>query len=57
MSVFVYIACFCGSNSVTYLNQILIIEWCVVKCGFKNGHQRGVVCLSEIGLCMCSNLC
>ena len=57
MSVFVYIACFCGSNSVTYLNWTLIIEWCVVKCGFKNGHQRGVVCLSEIGLCMFSNLC
>ena len=25
-------------NSVTYLNRILIFEWFVVRCGFKNRH-------------------
>ena len=23
----------------------------VLRCGFKNGHQKGNMCLREIGLC------
>jgi hypothetical protein len=29
-------------NSVTHLNQIPIFEWCVVRCGSKNGYQKGI---------------
>ena len=29
-------------NPVTYLNQIPIFEWCVFRCGSKNGHQKDV---------------
>jgi hypothetical protein len=32
-------------NSTTYLNWTLIFEWCVVRCGSKNGHQNDVMCL------------
>ena len=35
-------------NSV---NQLPIFEWCVVRCGSKNGYQKGIICLSEIGIC------
>jgi hypothetical protein len=27
------------------------IEWSVVRCGSKNGHQKDILCLKEIGLC------
>ena len=27
-----------GLVQVTYLNQIRIVEWCVVRFGSKNGH-------------------
>jgi hypothetical protein len=37
-------------NSVTHLNQIPIFEWCVVRCGSKNGYQKGIIGLSEIGI-------
>ena len=29
-----------GPNSVTYLCQTPIFEWCVVRCGSKNGPKR-----------------
>jgi hypothetical protein len=28
-----------------------IFKWYVVWCGSKNGHQKGMMCLDEIGLC------
>jgi hypothetical protein len=36
-------------NSITYLNRTPIIEWYLVWCGFKNGHQEDM-CLEEVGL-------
>ena len=27
-----------------------IFEWCVVRCGSKNGHHKGIMCLKEIGV-------
>ena len=27
-------------NSVTYLNKTPIFDWCVIRCGSKNGHQK-----------------
>ena len=27
-----------------------IFEWYVVRCGSKNGHQKGIMCFKEIGL-------
>ena len=36
-------------NTVTYLNQIPIFEWYVVRCGFQNGCHK-YMCLKEIGL-------
>ena len=27
-----------------------IFEWYVVRCGFKNRYQKGIMCLKEIGL-------
>ena len=32
-------------NSVTYLNQMPIFEWYVVRCGFKNEHNKKDMCL------------
>ena len=37
-------------TSVTYLNQTPTFEWCVLRCGSKNGHQN-YMCLSEVGFC------
>ena len=37
------------SNSVTYLNVVPMFEWCVVRCGSKNGDQRDL-CFKEIEL-------
>jgi hypothetical protein len=37
-------------NFNTTIIWILIFEWYVVMCGFKNGHQK-YMCLKEIGLC------
>ena len=37
-------------NAATYLNQIHIFEWYVVRCDFENGFQKDI-CLKEIGLC------
>ena len=36
-------------NLITYLNWTPIFEWCVVRCGSKNGYQKDM-CLKEIGL-------
>ena len=33
-----------------FLNNTLVFEWCVVRCGSKNGHQKGIMCFKEIGL-------
>ena len=27
-------------NLLTYLNRTPIFEWCMVRCGCKNGHQK-----------------
>ena len=35
---------------VNYLTQTPIFEWCMVRCGSKNEHQRNM-CSKEIGLC------
>ena len=39
-----------GVNSVPYLDQTLNIEWCVVTYASKNEHQKGIMCLKDIGL-------
>ena len=38
------------SNLVTYLNQRPLFEWCVVRCGPRNGHQKGMCLEVEIGV-------
>ena len=38
-----------GPNLVTYLNQTTVIEWCVGRCGSKNGLQKDMF-LKEIWL-------
>ena len=40
-----------GPNSVTYLDRTPICEWWVVRCRSKNAHQKGIMCLTESGLC------
>ena len=37
-------------NLVLSLIQSPIFEWCVVWCGVKNGHPKGIMYLEEIGL-------
>ena len=37
-------------NSITYLHQTPIFEWYVARCGPKNGYQKDIMCLKEIGL-------
>jgi hypothetical protein len=37
-------------NLVSSLNWTPIVEWCVVKCGSKNGYPKDM-CLEKIGLC------
>jgi hypothetical protein len=37
-----------GFTPVTHLEWIPIFEWCIVKCGSKNRHQKDM-CLKEIG--------
>jgi hypothetical protein len=46
-----------GSNTkvndptlVTYLNRTPIFEWCAVRCGSKNGHQKDIMFLNETGV-------
>ena len=36
---------------VAFSNITTIFEWCVVRCGCKNGHQKDIMCFKEIGLC------
>jgi hypothetical protein len=36
-------------SSVTFVIYTLIFQWCVVKCGSKNIHQKAM-CFKEIGL-------
>ena len=36
---------------VAFLNWTSIFEWCVVRYGCKNGHQKDIMCFKEIGLC------
>ena len=38
-------------NLVTYLNQTPLFEWCVVRCGSKNNHQKTIMSLKGISLC------
>ena len=33
---------------VTFLHRTARIEWCVLKCGSKNTHQK-IMCAKEIG--------
>jgi hypothetical protein len=40
-----------GPNSLTHLNQAPTFEWYMVRCESKNGHQKGIMCLTESGLC------
>ena len=47
-----YLCMVSGPNLVTYLNQTPILEWCLVRCGFKNRHHEDIMCLKEIGLCV-----
>ena len=35
---------------ITYLKQTPIFEWCVVRCGSKNGHQKGI-CFKDWTTC------
>ena len=37
-------------NSINYLKQTPIFEWCVLRCGSKNGHQKDIMHFKEIGL-------
>ena len=32
-------------NSVTYLSQTPLFKWYVVRCGFKNEHNKKNTCL------------
>ena len=45
----VYGAKVSGPNSVIHLQRTPIFEWCMIRCGFKNGYQNDT-CLKEIGL-------
>ena len=36
-------------NSDTHLHRTPKFEWFVIWCGSKNGHQKGIMCLKEIG--------
>ena len=38
-----------GPNFITHLYQTPAIEWCVVRCESKKGHQKDILCLKEIG--------
>ena len=38
-----------GQIRVTYHKWIPICEWCVLRCGSKNGHQTDIF-LKEIGV-------
>ena len=35
--------------STTYVDQTPYFEWCVVRYGSKNGHQK-IMCLEEIAI-------
>jgi hypothetical protein len=37
-------------NSGTYFKWTPIFEWCVLSCGSKDGHQKDIMHLEEIGL-------
>ena len=36
-------------NLIAYLNRTPTFEWCVVRCGSENEHQKDT-CLKKIGL-------
>ena len=36
---------------VTFSDHTPIFERSVVRCGSKNGQQKGIMCLEESGLC------
>lgn len=40
-----------GCKSIAHLKYTLIFEWCLIKCGFKNGHAKDM-CLTKIELCV-----
>ena len=40
-----------GPNLVTFLKYTPTFEWCVVRGGSENRHQKDIMCLKEIGLC------
>ena len=39
-----------GPYLATCLKWIPIFKWCVYRCGSKNRHQKGIMCLKETGL-------
>ena len=39
----------CLICKTTYLSQTITFEWCVIRRGFNNKHQKGM-CSKEIGL-------
>ena len=39
----------CRPHSATFLSEYPIFQWCVVRCGSKDSHQKEI-CLTEIGL-------
>jgi hypothetical protein len=41
-----------GPKAITYLNQTIVFEWCVVRCIFSYIHQKGMSS-KEIGI-VCS---
>ena len=38
-------------NLVTYLTQTPLFEWCALRCGSKNSHQKAIMSSKEISLC------
>ena len=38
-----------GPTPVTYLERTPIFEWCMVRCGSNNRHQKDM-CLKEFGM-------
>ena len=38
-------------DSINCLNHTPMFEWCVIRCGSKNGHQLDMLSTKEIGLC------
>ena len=39
----------CLICKIAYLYKAITFEWCVIRCGFINKHQKGI-CSKDIGL-------